>query len=134
MRMLLLPSDTSAARRASTALRLTTAPSILLFLPMLPPRAVLALVLLSATSMRAQTAPPQGAWVNLASDGRLLYTRDALGNRVLDFGDCGYKAGREPIPVVPVKVTLTPDSNTTDDTARIQAAIDQVEALTPDAN
>ncbi|HZJ14701.1 MAG TPA: DNRLRE domain-containing protein [Chthoniobacteraceae bacterium] len=99
-----------------------------------PPRAILTILLLGAMSVHAQTALPQGAWVNLASDGRLLYTRDALGNRVLDFGDCGYKAGREPIPVVPVKVTLTPDSNTTDDTARIQAAIDQIEALTPDAN
>jgi hypothetical protein len=77
-------------------------------------------------------APPQGTWVNLAADGRLLYTRDSLGNRVPDFGDCGYKAGREAIPEAPVKVTLGPADG--DDRAMIQAAIDQVGTMPVDAN
>lgn len=80
----------------------------------------------------AQAAPPQGTWVNLAADGRLLYSRDALGNRVPDFGDCGYEAGRTAIPEAPVKVTLDPADG--DDCARIQAAIDQVAAMPMDAS
>jgi hypothetical protein len=96
-----------------------------------------ALVLAGATLAMAlpregRAAPPQGSWVNLADDGRLLYTRDSLGNRVPDFGDCGYKAGREAIPEAPVKVTIGPGEG--DDRAKIQAAIDQVGAMPMDAN
>lgn len=96
-----------------------------------------ALLLASATLAMAlpregQAAPPQGSWVNLAADGRLLYARDSLGNRIPDFGDCGYKAGREAIPEAPVKVTLSPADG--DDRAMIQAAIDQVGAMPMDAN
>ncbi|WP_052573558.1 hypothetical protein [Haloferula sp. BvORR071] len=80
---------------------------------------------------KVHAAPPQSSWVNLAADGRLLYTRDALGNRIPDFGDCGYMAGRVPIPEVPVKATVKPGEG--DDRAAIQAAIDQVSALPLDA-
>ncbi|MFD0893871.1 DNRLRE domain-containing protein [Luteolibacter ambystomatis] len=96
-----------------------------------PSRSAQALLLcLSLATARA--APPQGTWVNLAADGRLLYARDSLGNRVPDFGDCGYKAGREAIPEAAVKVTLNPADG--DDRARIQTAIDQVAAMPMDAN
>lgn len=80
----------------------------------------------------AAAQPPQGVWVQLADDGRLLYQRDALGNRLPDFGRCGYKAGMEAIPDAPVRVTVNPAAG--DDRAAIQAAINQVAALTPDAN
>ncbi|WP_367870756.1 hypothetical protein [Luteolibacter sp. Populi] len=87
---------------------------------------------LAICTAASHAAPPQGTWVNLAEDGRLLYTRDALGNRVPDFGDCGYMAGRTPIPEAPVKVTLKPADG--DDRAAIQAAISQVAAMPMDAN
>jgi len=74
----------------------------------------------------------QGSWVNLADDGRLLYKRDDLGNRIPDFTACGYKAGKEGIPYVPTRVIVKPGDG--DDRALIQAAIDRVAALTPDAN
>ncbi|NBQ56315.1 MAG: hypothetical protein EBU36_06690, partial [Verrucomicrobia bacterium] len=74
----------------------------------------------------------QGSWVNLADDGRLLYKRDNLGNRIPDFTACGYKAGKEGIPYVPTRVVVIPGDG--DDRARIQAAIDRVAAMTPDAN
>lgn len=97
--------------------------------PSLLPRILFSLLALAGLS---PGAPPQGAWVNLASDGRLLYQRDALGNRVPDFGDCGYRAGREAIPTVPVRVTVGPVDG--DDRASLQAAIDQVSALPRDAS
>ncbi|NCZ52730.1 MAG: hypothetical protein EBY81_02360, partial [Verrucomicrobia bacterium] len=74
----------------------------------------------------------QGSWVNLADDGRLLYKRDNLGNRIPDFTACGYKAGKEGIPYVPTRVVVKPGDG--DDRALIQAAIDRVAAMTPDAN
>ncbi len=74
----------------------------------------------------------QGSWVNLADDGRLLYKRDDLGNRIPDFTACGYKAGKEGIPYVPTRVVVKPGDG--DDRALIQAAIDRVAAMTPDAD
>jgi autotransporter-associated beta strand protein len=94
--------------------------------PLLPLLFAIALV------VECQAAPPQGTWVNLAPDGRLIYARDSLGNRVPDFGDTGYKAEREPIPEAPVKVTLSPVDG--DDRVAIQAAISQVAAMPADAN
>jgi hypothetical protein len=76
--------------------------------------------------------PRQGTWINLADDGRLLYHRDERGNRIPDFSDCGYLAGQSGIPLVPARVVVQPGEG--DDRARIQAAIDQVSAMAPDAN
>jgi len=82
--------------------------------------------------MQASGAPRQGTWVTLADDGRLLYQRDDLGNRIVDFSGCGYRAGKEGIPLVPTRVVVNPADG--DDRVRIQAAIDQVSVMTPDAN
>src|SRR4030095_12129384 len=90
------------------------------------------LLLATTLVVDCQAAPPQGTWVNLAPDGRLIFARDSLGNRVPDFGDTGYKAGREPIPEAPVKVTLSRVDG--DGRAVIQAAISQVAAMPADAN
>lgn len=78
------------------------------------------------------SAPRQGTWVTLADDGRLLYQLDELGNRILDYSGCGYLGGKEGIPQVPTRVVVKPGDG--DDRARIQAAIDQVSAMSPDAN
>jgi fibronectin type 3 domain-containing protein len=51
-------------------------------------------------------------------------------NTVPDYSRAGYGGGGVEIPFVGAKVTLTDDGHS-DDTARIQAAIDTVEALSP---
>jgi hypothetical protein len=88
--------------------------------------------LLSGLEGRAWSAPRQGSWVTLAEDGRLLYQLDELGNRILDYSGCGYLGGKEGIPQVPTRVVVKPGDG--DDRARIQAAIDQVSSMSPDAN
>ena len=90
------------------------------------------LLLASALALRVGAAPRQGAWVNLADDRRLLYMQDDLGNRILDFSGCGYMGGQDGIPQVPARVVVEPAEG--DDRARIQAAIDEVAAMSPDAN
>jgi hypothetical protein len=62
-------------------------------------------------------------------DGRLVfapYTPD--GDRLLDFSHCGYGGGGVELPVAAVKVRLAPAAQG-DDTARIQAALDEVARL-----
>jgi hypothetical protein len=64
--------------------------------------------------------------------GKITYTPDSLGNRIVDFSFCGYKASEVPIPTVPVKVMVPVAKG--DATQRIQAALDYVGSLPPDAN
>lgn len=59
--------------------------------------------------------------------GRLTYPADSAGNRIPDFSHAGYRGGGVPLPTVPVVKTLSP--TTGDNTARIQAALDEVGAL-----
>src|ERR1700689_1388924 len=75
------------------------------------------------------------SWVFPGSDGRLISQPDALGNRIIDESGVGYKGGFVPLPstnVVPVKITVTPVVG--DNVSNIQAAINYVSALSPDAN
>lgn len=78
----------------------------------------------------------QDSWeseiVYTGEDGGLVYVRDDEGNRVPDFSAAGYRGGGVPIPDVPTIITVSPIDG--DDTANIQAAIDEVSARTPDAN
>lgn len=53
-------------------------------------------------------------------------------NYIPDFSQAGYMRGGVSLPVLPVSVSLSPSGG--DDTPAIQAAIDMVEALSPDAN
>src|SRR5260370_40292572 len=71
-------------------------------------------------------------WVFFGSDGHLHYKTDANGNRILDYSYAGYEGGGVKLPVVPVAQTISPVSG--DNTSHIQAAINSVSALTPDAN
>jgi hypothetical protein len=79
---------------------------------------------------------PAHAWesakVRYDNNGRLFYPADVNGNRIPDYSHAGYKGGGVPLPAVPVVRTLSPVSG--DDTASIQAAIDQVGALPVQAN
>jgi hypothetical protein len=63
---------------------------------------------------------------------RLVYHSDKDGNRIPDFSHAGYKNGEVGLPEVPVVLELSPISG--DNTAHIQAGIDQVSALQLDEN
>jgi len=88
--------------------------------------------ILAASGVPAGAATNLSKWVFPGVSGRLLHQPDALGNRILDYTSVGYKGGRGPLPVVPVKVTISPVAG--DDRASIQAAIDSVEAMPVDTN
>lgn len=65
-------------------------------------------------------------------EGRLVYTPDSSGNRILDFSYAGYMAGEKAIPVVDTKVVVPVTAG--DATDVIQRALDYVATLQPDAN
>ena len=69
--------------------------------------------------------------IALDGTGRLVYRADSEGNYVPDFSHAGYMGGGVPIPQVPVKVALRPGDG--DDSASIQAAIDEVSRLPRDS-
>ena len=91
----------------------------------------------NAIALQAQ----QSTLVYPGTDGKLVYTPHANNgetnnvNILPDFSHVGYMNGGVKVPVgeVPVKNTLYPTASGQDRT-RIQAAIDQVCAMTPDAN
>jgi hypothetical protein len=66
------------------------------------------------------------------SGGRLSYASDSERNRIPDYSYAGYKYGQATIPSVPEVMRLSTGSG--DQTARLQQALDQVAARTPDAN
>ncbi len=65
--------------------------------------------------------------VSMGPDGHLIYTVDVHGDRVPDFSWCGYMAGEQPVPFVPVRVVVPAQPG--DATLRIQSAMDYVAAL-----
>ncbi|MEV6811298.1 discoidin domain-containing protein [Micromonospora sp. NPDC051296] len=70
--------------------------------------------------------------VQVGSDGRLVYTPDHKGNRVVDYSNVGFKGGGVAIPNVPVKIILEPVGGGVDDYQRLQQAIDTLSQLKPD--
>jgi hypothetical protein len=79
-----------------------------------------------------QDRPTPAFYVDVGKDGRLVYETDPRGNRIPDFSHAGYRGGGVPIPDVPVRVTVAPSNG--DEGARIQAAIDYVSGLPPNAD
>jgi hypothetical protein len=81
---------------------------------------------------------PNSEWVYPSPTGNLLYQLDSRGQHINDFSQCGYRSGTEPLPnataLIPQSRWVSISPGTGDDTALIQAAIDSVEAMTPDAN
>jgi len=71
--------------------------------------------------------------VHLGPDGKLVYARTSHGDRIPDFSSAGYRGGGVALPTVPTRVKVAP-TNTPDDTPTIQAALNQVATLQPDAN
>jgi hypothetical protein len=66
------------------------------------------------------------------ANGKFAYTEDAEGNRIPDFSHAGYRGGGVELPEVPVKKIISPIPG--DNTAHIQAAINEVAAMPPDAD
>ncbi len=64
------------------------------------------------------------AWDNA---GDLIYAPTAVADRIPDFSNVGYRSGVVGIPNIPVVLTVQPGAG--DDTALVQTAIDQVEAM-----
>ncbi|HEX2860816.1 MAG TPA: DUF6298 domain-containing protein [Lacunisphaera sp.] len=77
--------------------------------------------------MAREFSPP----VVAGKDGRLVYETLARGDRVPDYSHAGYRGGGVALPVLPARVSVAPVDG--DDGARIQAAIDFVSGLAPDA-
>ncbi|TVQ73618.1 MAG: T9SS C-terminal target domain-containing protein [Balneolaceae bacterium] len=81
--------------------------------------------------------PSAGTWnssiIYKGEDGALVYYSDENFNRIPDFSHAGYRGGGVPLPVLPVRITLSP-SSTGDDTEQIQQALDAVGAMEPDEN
>ncbi len=69
--------------------------------------------------------------VSVGSGGELVYTADALGNRVPDFSYSGYMGAEQPVPDVPVRMVVAVKDG--DATHRIQTALDYIASLKPDA-
>jgi hypothetical protein len=88
-------------------------------------------LLMCVAAISAQR-PATSKWVYPDAKGRLQYTAGARGNRIMDFSHAGYKGGGVRIPDVRAARTVKPVAG--DNTAEIQAAIDEVSKLAPDAN
>jgi hypothetical protein len=82
-----------------------------------------ALTAFSATGFAKQVPQPVSA--------DLKYLVEPRGDRVVDFSHAGYRGGGVPLPDVPARVLVMPAPG--DAGTRIQAAIDHVSALAPDA-
>ncbi|KAF9307144.1 hypothetical protein BGZ74_010635 [Mortierella antarctica] len=72
-------------------------------------------------------APPLDQSNNGGLD--ILKLPDQFNNTIPDFSMVGYREGHVRIPSVPTRIVLEPSASTEDDTARIQAALDQVAQL-----
>lgn len=101
--------------------------------PILLAATLLVLCPFCAYGQQQPTSPgPFSTLVHPGPDGKLVYVPDELGNTIPDFSNCGYMGGGVPIPQVPVRAIVEPAEG--DCGPRIQAAINQVSALPPDAN
>ena len=87
---------------------------------------------MAVVNLAGADVAPSSEWVYRGPDGRLVYKTDGRGNRIPDFSNVGYRGGGVTLPDVPVKSTVEPVAG--DAGAQIQAAIDEVSSLTPDAN
>jgi hypothetical protein len=85
------------------------------------------LCVLGALCGETAAADPAQRFVYPGKDGKLVYDRDARGNRVPDFSHAGYAGGGVAIPDVPVRVTVPPTKG--ENGPRIQAAVDHVAGL-----
>lgn len=91
--------------------------------------------------------PASAPLISLGDDGKLVYKPFTdKGDKLYDYSQCGYKRSEEPIPDVPVVVTLSPPEGEAkpvdpmkypvgpDGLKTIQDALDKVAGMKPDAN
>ena len=85
-------------------------------------------------SLKAETIVERAASKTCRVDetGKLVYVKDAKGNRLPDFSHVGYHSGEKAIPDVPVRMTFKPSEG--DDTKRIQDALDKLGKLPQNKN
>jgi hypothetical protein len=69
----------------------------------------------------------QSKWAHLGADGKLVYAHSPQGDRIVDFSYAGYHGGGVALPSVKGVKQVTPSG--ADDSAAIQAAIDEVSKL-----
>src|ERR1700733_142367 len=88
---------------------------------------VLVVAAAALTTWAKEPAVVHSQWVYLDRSSKLVYQRLQTGERILDFSYAGYMGGGVALPNFPVKKTVSPSSG--DDSASIQAAIDEVSSL-----
>jgi hypothetical protein len=93
---------------------------------------VLTVVACVMTSGFLRAQDRQSEHVYMGGDGRLVYVPYENGDRIPDFSFAGYGGGGVALPTVATAVTVFPIEG--DDGDNIQAAIDQVSVLDPDAD
>jgi hypothetical protein len=81
----------------------------------------------AAVSFAAPAQPATSAWARAGADGKLAYQTLPTGDRIMDFSSAGYMGGGVALPDVPEKKRVRPSGG--DDTAAIQAALDEVATL-----
>lgn len=81
----------------------------------------------AAGAQEAAGAAAKSQWVSYNDAGKLVYKTTAKGDRIMDFSFAGYRGGGVALPEVAVKKTVAPTGG--DDTAAIQAALDEVARL-----
>ncbi|HEV8145389.1 MAG TPA: hypothetical protein VGP79_03370, partial [Bryobacteraceae bacterium] len=87
-------------------------------------------IAIGAAIALAQSAASK--WVYLGADQKLHYQTTERGDRIMDFSHAGYKGGGVTPPTVRTMRTVQPSPG--DNTAQIQAAMDAVASLGPDAD
>ena len=88
----------------------------------------LCLLPLAAALLFAQA---KSEWVWQDPAGKLEYRTDSRGNRIMDFSHAGYGGGGVRLPSPSVKVRVAPGEG--DQTARLQAALDEAAGKAPAA-
>ena len=80
------------------------------------------------SSVQAQNNKPvKSQWAYLNSNGKLNYKTLPQGDRIMDFSYAGYMGGGVKIPLVDVKITVSPTAG--DNSEAIQNAIDKVSEM-----
>jgi len=92
-----------------------------------PAAALVAACALAGAPAPSAQAPRPAVSVSGGPGGRLAYTADQAGNRVIDYSHAGYAGGGTPLPAVPVRVVVPAGGGR--DRLRIQAALDLVAGM-----
>jgi hypothetical protein len=91
--------------------------------------AVSASIALTALAVGQDHTAAHSQWVYFNHSKKLVYKSLKTGDRIVDFSYAGYMGGGVALPVVPVRRTVSPYGG--DDSAAIQAAIDEVSQIAP---